>query len=189
MGIIVVNSNITLDGVVDNPTGEDGPGGGWFTAMSAADQEAWAAFEYEESLRTDAILLGRTTDAWFGQRWNERPGPWAERLNGLPKYVVSSTLTEAVWANGTVLSGDVVEEVSRLKDEVDGTIVIFGSRTLVRTLLEHGLVDELRLMIFGTLVGTGGRLLEADAAEKLRLTRSERLGDGLLYAAYDVVRD
>ncbi len=189
MGTIVVNTNMTLDGVVDNPTGEDGPGGGWFNAKSPADQEAWAAFELEEARGTDALLLGRTTDAWFGTRWNDRSGEWADRLNALPKYVVSSTVTDTVWANGTVLSGDVAESVARLKDEVDGRIVVFGSRTLVQTLLEHHLVDELRLFVFGTLVGQGGRMLEAGAPASLRLTRAERIGDALLFVAYDVLHD
>ena len=189
MGTIVVNTNMTLDGVVENPTGEDGPGGGWFNTKSAADQDAWAKFEFEESLDTDALLLGRHTDAWFGTRWNDRGGEWADRLNGLPKYVVSSTLSEPVWANGTVLSGDVAENVARLKDEIDGKIVVFGSRTLVQTLLEHELVDELRLFVFGAMVGRGGRMLEAGAPESLRLTRAERIGDSLLFVAYDVLHD
>ncbi|HEX4189826.1 MAG TPA: dihydrofolate reductase family protein [Marmoricola sp.] len=188
MGTIVVNTNMTLDGVVDNPTGEDGPGGGWFLAMSETDMAAWAKFEFGEALETDALLLGRRTDAWFAQRWNERTDEWAVRLNGLPKYVVSSTATRTAWLNGSVLSGDVVEQVSRLKDEVEGRIVVFGSRQLVQTLLEAGLVDELRLFVFGTLVGTGERLLDAGAPENLRLTRAERIGDGLLFVAYDVVR-
>lgn len=189
MGTIVVNTNMTLDGVVENPTGDDGPGGGWFSAMSETDHAAWAKFEFEEALDTDALLLGRESDAWFARRWNERTGEWAERLNGLPKYVVSSTLAETAWANGTVLRGDVAENVARLKDEVDGKIVIFGSRTLVQTLLEYELVDELRLFVFGAMVGFGGRMMEAGAPESLRLTRAERLGDGLLFVAYDVVHD
>ena len=187
MGTIVVNTNMTLDGVVENPTGADGPGGGWFNAMSAADQDAWSKFELEEAFATDALLLGRVTDAWFAQRWSDRSGDWADRLNGLPKYVVSSTLTETAWANGTVLRGDVVDDVARLKHEVDGKVAVYGSRTLVQTLLEHELVDELRLFVFGALVGRGGRMLEAGAPESLRLTRAERLGDGLLFVAYDVV--
>jgi dihydrofolate reductase len=187
MGTIVVNTNMTLDGVVENPTGEDGPGGGWFNAMSAADRDAWAKFEFQEALDTDALLLGRQTDAWFAKRWNDRSGEWADRLNRLPKYVVSSTLTQTAWANGNVLGGEVAENVARLKKEVEGKIVVFGSRTLVQTLFEHQLVDELRLFVFGALVGRGGRMLDAEAPQSLRLTRAERLGDGLLFVAYDVV--
>ncbi|MFL6062590.1 MAG: dihydrofolate reductase family protein [Marmoricola sp.] len=189
MGTIVVNTNITLDGVVDNPTGEDGPGGGWFLRWTAADQEAWSKHEFGESMQTDALLLGRATDAWFAQRWNDRKDEWADRLNGLPKYVVSSTTTQAQWHNGTILEGDVVESVSHLKETVDGTIAVFGSRTLVQTLLEHGLVDQLRLFVFPVLVATGGRLLEAGAPESLRLTHAERLGDNLQFVVYDVVQD
>jgi dihydrofolate reductase len=188
MGTIVVNTTMTLDGVVDNPTGEDGPGGGWFTSMSPGDFEAWAKFEFEQCQGHDAVLLGRRTDAWFAQRWNDRTDEWGIQLNGLPKYVVSSTLAAAAWRNGTVLRGDAVDQVTRLKEEVDGQIAVFGSRTLVQTLLEHGLVDSLQLIVFGTLVGTGGRLLEAGAPESLRLTGAERLGDNLLSVTYDVVR-
>ncbi|MCW2752747.1 MAG: deaminase/reductase, partial [Marmoricola sp.] len=151
------------------------------------DFEAWAKFE--QAQEHDAVLLGRRTDAWFAQRWNDRSDDWAARLNGLPKYVVSSSVTEAAWHNGTVLRGNVVDEVTRLKEEVDGQIVVFGSRTLVETLLEHGLVDELQLIVFGTLVGNGGRLLERGAPQSLRLTGSERLGDNLLAVSYDVVAE
>jgi dihydrofolate reductase len=189
MGTIIVNTNMTLDGVVENPTGEDGPGGGWFLTMSPADQESWAKFEFAESLGTDALLLGRESDVWFAKRWNDRNDEWADRLNSLPKFVVSSTITETAWANGTVLTGDVPDEVARLKAEFDGRIVIFGSRQLVQTLLDHDLIDELRLIVFPTLVGTGGRLLESGAPESLRLTESERLGDNLQFVAYDVVHD
>ncbi len=188
MGTIVVNTNTTLDGVVDNPTGEDGPGGGWFTSMSEVDRAAWMKYEFEASQHHAAVLLGRRTDAWFAQRWNERTDEWAEHLNALPKYVVSSGTGDAAWHNGTVLRGDVVEEVARLKAEVDGQIVIFGSRTLVQTLLDNDLIDELHLIVFGTLVGTGGRLLEAGAPETLRLTGAERLGDNLLAVTYAVAR-
>ncbi len=188
MGTIVVNTNMTLDGVVDNPTGEDGPGGGWFSSMSETDFEAWAKYEFGQCQHHDAVLLGRRSDAWFAQRWNERTDEWGTQLNALPKYVVSSTLEQTAWHNGTVLRGDVVDEVARLKQEVDGQIAIFGSRTLVQTLLDNDLVDELQLIVFGTLVGTGGRLLEAGAPESLRLTGSERLGDNLLAVTYEVVR-
>jgi dihydrofolate reductase len=188
MGTIIVNSNMTLDGVVDNPTGEDGPGGGWFTAMSPADFDAWAKFEFAEALGTDALLLGRTSDAWFGQRWNDRTDEWGTRLRDLPKFVVSSTITETVWANGTVLSGEVVEEVRRLKNGFEGRIVIFGSRQLVQALLDNDLIDELRLIIFPALVGAGGRLLEAGAPESLQLKESERLGDNLQFVAYNVIQ-
>lgn len=188
MGTIVVSTNITLDGVVDNPTGEDGPGGGWFTSMSAADREAWMKFESARCRTHDAVLVGRQTDAWFAQRWNDRTDEWAVALNALPKYVVSSTLTEAAWHNGTVLAGDLVEEVTSLKERVEGQIVVFGSHTLVQGLLDAGLVDGLELIVFGTLVGTGGRLVDGGAPESFRLIDAERVGDNLLAVTYDVVR-
>lgn len=190
MGTIIVNTNVSLDGVSEDPTGEEGfAAGGWF-AMSDGDRELWAKREFEEAMRTSALLLGRRTDVWFGTRWNDREGAWAERLRELPKYVVSSTTAETVWANGTVITGDVVEQVTRIKETVDGEIVVFGSRQLVQALLAHDLIDEFRIFVFGSVLGAGDRLFgELAGPARLRLTAAERIGDQLLYVGYDVVRD
>ena|SRR5437763_294036 len=116
--------------------------------MGDKDREAWAKLELDEALGAEALLLGRRSDEWFGARWLSRSGEWADRLNSLPKYVVSSTLQEPKWSNSTVLKGDVVNEVSKLKQELDGDIVVYASTELVHTLIEHDLADELRLMVY-----------------------------------------
>jgi dihydrofolate reductase len=167
MGKIVVSQNVSLDGVVQDPTGEEGfPRGGWFLQVHDQDREAWGEVELDEALRAEALLLGRRSDEFFGSRWPRRSGEFAERLNGLPKYVVSSTLNSPVWNNSTVLKGDVVDEVSKLKQRLDGEIVVYASRQLVRTLIEHDLVDELRLMVYPVLLGAGERLFGETSDKK-----------------------
>src|SRR5262245_8270013 len=137
MGKIVVSENVSLDGVVQDPTGEEGfTHGGWFDEFLGDDREAWAGVELAEALGADALLLGRRSDEYFGARWSSRSGDWADRLNSLPKYVVSSTVVAPVWTNSTVLKGNVVREVSKLKQEIDGEIVVYASRQLVLTLIE-----------------------------------------------------
>ena len=149
MGKIVISTNVSLDGVVQDPDGEEGFRlGGWFGQSGGKDLEQWAKIESDEALRTAALLLGRRSDEWFAARWLSRSGEWADRLNSLPKYVVSSTLEHPRWSNATVLNGDVVDEVSKLKQELDGEIVVYASYQLGRTLIEHDLVDELRLFVF-----------------------------------------
>src|SRR6516162_10716107 len=134
MGRIVVSQNVTLDGVVEDPTGEDGfRYGGWFNELGGKDREAWAELGLAEALGAEAFLLGRLSDEYLGPRWNSRSGEWADRLNSLPKYVVSSTLAEPFWTNSTVLRGDVVNDVSKLKQELEGEIVVAASRQLVHT--------------------------------------------------------
>ncbi len=124
MGKIVISTNVSLDGVVQDPDGEEGFRlGGWFGQFGGKDLEEWAKVELEEALGTEALLLGRRSDEWFATRWASRTGEWADRLNSLPKYVVSSTLQEPKWNNSTVLRGDVVSEVSKLKQELNGDIV------------------------------------------------------------------
>src|SRR5438552_9634282 len=141
MARLVVSENVSLDGVMQDPTGEEGTRhGGWFYEFVDGDQAAWAELGLAEALDASALLIGRRSDEYFGSRWNTRDGEWAERLNALPKYVVSSTLDDAVWANSTVLRGDVVTEVSQLKQQLGGEIVCNASRRLARTLLEHELV-------------------------------------------------
>jgi dihydrofolate reductase len=191
MGKIVISTNISLDGVVQDPDGQEGFNrGGWFVQDGGKDLEEWGKIEYAEALGTGALLLGRRSDEWFGARWASRPGEWADRLNSLPKYVVSSTLEEPAWTNVTVLKGDVVQEVTKLKQELDGDIVVYASYQLGRTLIEHDLVDELRLFIFPVIVGAGMRLFSETSAKKsFRLAGSRTVGNGLTFVTYEIARD
>jgi dihydrofolate reductase len=191
MGKIVISQNVSLDGVVEDPTGDEGfRHGGWFEQMGDKDREAWAKLEFDEAVRAEALLLGRRSDEYFGTRWSARSGEWADRLNSLPKYVVSSTLEDPVWDNSTVLKGDVLTEVSKLKQELDGEIVVYASRRLVHTLMEHDLVDELRLIVFPVVLGAGERLFGETSDKKLlRLVRTQTIGDGLASLTYETVRD
>jgi dihydrofolate reductase len=189
MGKIVVSQNISLDGVVQDPTGEEGfRHGGWFERSMGEDREAWAEAEFAEAQGAAALLMGRRTDAYFGPRWSSRSGAWADRLNGLPKYVVSSTRGAPAWTNATVLGGDVVGEVAALKRETTGEIVVYGSRQLVHTLMAHELVDELRLIVFPVVLGSGDRLFgESPDARSLRLIEARALGAGLAMVSYEVL--
>jgi len=191
MGKIVITTNVSLDGVVQDPDGEEGFGrGGWFVKAGGKDLEEWGKIEYAEALGTAALLLGRRSDEWFGTRWADRPGEFAARLNRLPKFVVSATLHDPRWTNVTVLKGDVIEEVTRLKQELDGDIVVYASYQLDRALIEHGLVDELRLFVFPVVVGAGERLFgETTAAVPFRLTGSRTVGSGLVLLNYELARD
>ena len=190
MGKIVISENISLDGVVQDPTGDEGfRHGGWFGQFGGKDLEEWAKVELDEALRAEALLLGRRSDEWFAARWSSRTGEWADRLNSLPKYVVSSTLEHPRWNNSTVLGGDVVAEVSKLKQELDGDIVVYASRQLARTLLEHDLVDELRLFVFPVVLGAGERLFgETSDKKPMRLLGTRTVGDGLAYLTYELAR-
>jgi dihydrofolate reductase len=196
MGKIVVSENVSLDGVVQDPTGEEGfKHGGWFFQIEANDREEWAKLELDEALGAQALLLGRRTDEWFAVRWLTRSGEWADRLNSMPKYVVSSTLDEPKWSNstafkGAVLKGDVVTEVSKLKQELAGDIVVYASTPLVHTLMEHDLVDELRLTIYPVVLGAGERLFgETSDSRPLRLVSTQTVGDGLAFLTYERVRN
>jgi dihydrofolate reductase len=186
MGKIVISENVSLDGVVQDPTGEEGfKRGGWFDRVGDEDRRAWAELELEEARAASALLLGRRSDAWFAERWTSRPGEWADRLNALPKYVVSSTLQEAEWSNGTVLKGEVPDEVAKLKQEVDGDIVVYASAPLVHTLMEHDLVDELRLTVYPVVLGAGVRLFgETAGAKPMRLVDARNLSTGLAHLTY-----
>ena len=190
MGKIVVSENVTLDGVIQDPAGDEGFRlGGWVGLIERQDREASAKFELDEALGAEALLLGRRSDEWFAARWPSRSGEWADRLNSLPKYVVSSTLVEPRWNNATVLTGDVATEVAKLKQELDGDIVVSASAQLVRTLMEHDLVDELRLMIYPVVLGAGERLFGETSDEKaVRLLATRTVGDGFAYLSYEVVR-
>jgi dihydrofolate reductase len=189
VGRIVVSENTSLDGVVEDPSGDEGfERGGWVGQIK--DRPAVGKAVLDEALGADAELYGRRTYEFLAARWPSRSGPLADRLNGLPKYVVSSTLEDPVWSNSTVLKGDVVQEVTGLKDEVAGEIVVPGSIRLVRTLLEHDLVDELRLLVFPIVIGTGERLFpETSAAKQMRLVDAEAIGDGVALLTYEPVRD
>ena len=191
MGKIVISTNVSLDGVVQDPDGEEGFRlGGWFGQFGGKDLEEWAKVEFEEALGAEALLLGRRSDEWFAARWSSRPGEWADRLNSLPKYVVSSTLEHPRWNNSTVLKGDVVTEVSKLKQELDGDIVVYASCQLVRTLMEHDLVDELRLMVYPVVLGAGERLFgETSDKKPMRLLNTRTVGDGLAFLTYELVRE
>jgi dihydrofolate reductase len=191
MGKIVVSQNISLDGVVEDPTGEQGfRHGGWFDEFMGEDRGAWAEVELAEAQGAEALLMGRGTDEYFGPRWSSRSGEWADRLNSLPKYVVSSTLEEPKWTNATVLKGEVISEVSKLKQQTDGEIVVYASRPLVRALMEHDLVDELRLIVFPVVLGAGERLFgETTDKRPLRLIATRPIGNGLAQLTYARARE
>ena len=193
MGKIVMSGpqNMSLDGVVQDPDGAEGFAlGGWFVESGGKDLEAWNQLALDEALRAEAWLLGRRSYEFFGQRWRPRSGDLADRLNGMPKFVVSATLKDPEWDNATVLTGDVVTQVSELKRRLGGEIVVPASYRLGRTLMEHGLVDELRLVVFPTLLGAGERFFgETSRKQPLRLIDTRTIGDGLVYLAYEVVRE
>ena len=193
MGKIVMGGpqNVSLDGVVQDPDGGEGFRlGGWFVEFGGKDLEEWNKVALEEALGAEAWLLGRRSYEFFGVRWQPRSGELADRLNSMPKYVVSSTLEDPKWNNSTVLKGDVVTEVSKLKRELAGEIVVPASYQLGRTLFEHGLVDELRLVVFPVVLGAGERFFgETGDKKPMRLVDSRTIGDGLTFLTYELVRD
>lgn len=191
MGKIVISTNVSLDGVVQDPDGKEGfKLGGWFGQYGGDDLEEWAKVSLDEALHTEAVLLGRRSDEWFAPRWASRSGEWADRLNSLPKYVVSSTLENPTWTNATVLKGDVVDEVTKLKQQMNGDIVVYASYQLGRTLIEHDLVDELRLVVFPVVLGAGERLFGGTSDKKpMRLVDARTIGDGLAFLTYQPIRD
>jgi dihydrofolate reductase len=189
MGKIVVSDNVSLDGVVEDPAGDEGFRlGGWVGKISDREEVNKAALD--EALGAEAWVLGRRSYEWFALRWPSRTGELADRLNSLPKYVVSSSLDDADWNNSTVLKGDVVAEVSKLKQELKGEIVVPASFQLLRTLMEHDLVDELRLKIFPVVLGAGKRLFgETSDKKPMRLVDTQTLDDGIAFLTYAPVRD
>jgi dihydrofolate reductase len=193
MGKIVMSGpqNVSLDGVVQDPDGQEGFAlGGWFIQFGDKDLEAWNKVALDDALRAEAWLLGRRSYEFFGVRWRPRNGELADRLNSMPKYVVSSTLEDPEWSNTTVLKGDAVTEVSKLKQELDGEIVVPASYQLGRTLIEHDLVDELRLVIFPVVLGAGERFFgETSNKKPMRLVDAKTIGDGLAFLTYELVRE
>ncbi len=185
MGRIVVTEFISLDGVIEDPGGaEDYKYGGWSFEIERGDEGD--QFKLDEALNADALLLGRRTYEGFADAWPSREGEFADKFNSMPKYVVSSTLKDPEWTNSTVLNGTLTEEVSKLRDEHDGDIVVHGSAQLVQALVEQGLVDELRLMVFPVVLGAGKRLFgETSDKRRLRLADSKIVGDGVAILTYE----
>ena len=189
MGKIVISEFVSLDGVTEDPAGDEGFGrGGWVGEIKGRDEVD--KVKLDEALGAEALLLGRRSYEFFAARWPSRRGDLADRLNRLPKYVVSSTLEDPGWNNSTVLEGDAVNEISKLRQELDGEIVVYGSLQLVHTLIEHDLVDELRLMIYPVLLGAGERLFgETGDKKPMRLVDTRTVGGGVALLTYAPVRD
>ncbi len=188
MGTIFISNNVTLDGVIQDPAGDEGfARGGWVGLIK--DLPELNKLALDEALRAEALLLGRRSYEWLAARWPERTGELAERLNSMPKYVVSSTLTDPAWNNSTVLEGDPADEVSKLKQELEGEILVVASFQLLRTLIEHDLVDRARLKIFPIVLGAGARLFgETSDKRPMRLIDTQTLGDGVAILTYETVQ-
>jgi dihydrofolate reductase len=184
VGRIVVTEFVSLDGVMEDPGGsENFAQGGWSFKISRGDEGD--KFKLDETFASEALLLGRVTYEGFAEAWPSRDGEFADKFNNMPKYVVSSTLDEPEWNNSTVLKGDLVEEVGKLKREHDGDIVVHGSARLVQALIEHDLVDELRLMVYPVVLGSGKRLFgDTSDGKPLRLVESKVVGDGVSILIY-----
>jgi dihydrofolate reductase len=189
MGKIVVSDNVSLDGVIQDPAGDEGfRVGGWVGQIK--DREELNRLTRDEALGTEALLLGRRSYEWFAARWRSRSGELADRINSLPKYVVSSTLEHPDWNNSTVLKGDVLNQVSKLKHELKGEVVVPASFQLVRTLMEHDLVDELRLKIYPVVLGAGERLFgETSDKKPMRLVDTQTVEGDVVFLTYELVRE
>jgi dihydrofolate reductase len=188
VGRIIVTEFVSLDGVMEDPGGsEDFKYGGWSFEFSRGDEGD--KFKLDETFDSAALLLGRATYEGFAEAWPSRDGEFADRFNSMPKYVVSSTLKNPEWTNTTVLDGDVKQAVTKLRDEIDGNIVVHGSAQLVQTLLEQDLVHEVRLMVFPVVLGAGKRIFGQTSDKKtLRLTDSKIVGDGVAILIYEPAR-
>jgi dihydrofolate reductase len=189
MGKIVKSNFVSLDGVVQDPAGNEGFRlGGWVGPLK--DRQDLSKLALDEALGAAALLLGRRSYEFLAALWPSRSGELADTLNSLPKYVVSSTLEDPDWNNSTVLKGDLVNEVSKLKQELNGEIVVPASFQLLHTLLEHDLVDELRLMIIPVVLGAGERLFgETSDMKPMRLVDSQTIDNGVAFLTYEPVRD
>jgi dihydrofolate reductase len=183
MGRIVVTEFISVDGVVEDPGGaEDYKYGGWSLEINRGEGDQ---FKVDETMASDAQLLGRVTYEEFAKAWPSRDGEFADKFNEMPKYVVSSTLENPEWTNSTVVTGDLAEAVSKLKDQYDGDIVVHGSPQLVQALIDQDLVDALHLMVFPLVLGSGKRLFGTTGDKKtLKLTDSKVVGDGVAILIY-----
>jgi dihydrofolate reductase len=184
MGRIVVTEFVSLDGVMEDPGGsENFRHGGWTFDIDRGEEGD--KFKLDETTESEALLLGRVTYEGFAEAWPSRDGDFADKFNAMPKYVVSSTLTEPSWNNSTVLNGDLAEAVSNLKQDHSGDIVVHGSAQLVQSLLESDLVDELRLMVFPVVLGSGKRLFgDTSDKKRLQLAESKTVGDGIAILVY-----
>jgi dihydrofolate reductase len=184
MGKIVVSEFVSLDGVMEDPGGAEGyEHGGWTFKYGSPEQEQW---KYDELFRADALLLGRRTYQGFAAAWPTMPGTGAygERMNSLPKYVASTTLTDMTW-NATLLKDDLADDLTRLKQEVNGDILMFGSGQLARSLHTNGLIDEYRLMVFPVVLGSGKRLYpDGGAMKTLSLIESKPFASGVVVLTY-----
>ena len=191
MGKLVMSEFVTLDGVIQDPAGNEGFRlGGWVGRVGDNVRADTDTVLLDQALGTEALLLGRRSYEFLAALWPSRSGELAERLNSLPKYVVSSTLEHPAWNNSTVLSGEVVDEVSKLKHELDGEINVIASFQLGRTLIEHDLLDELRLMVLPVVLGAGERLFgETSDTKSMRLLDTRAVGDGVAYLTYELVRE
>lgn len=191
MAKIVVFENITLDGVVQDPTGAEGfSATDWRTDLTVSDHEAWNRLILDDARTAQALLLGRRAYEFFAARYPSRTGPLADAMNNLPKYIVTSTLTDPTWNNSTILKGVVLESITQLIDTIDGEIHVYASSLLVHTLIEQNLVDELRLAVFPLMMGAGSRLFDRTddpgplTPARLHLAEARTIGDNLIHLTY-----
>ena len=189
MGRIVVTEFVSLDGVMEDPGGsENFKYGGWSFEISRGEEGD--KFKLDEAFGADALLLGRVTYEGFADAWPTRSGEFADKFNTMPKYVVSTSMDQAEWSGSTVLKGDLAKAVADVKQKHDGDIVVHGSAQLAQALLEQDLVDELRLMVFPVVLGSGKRLFgETSDKKPLQLVDSKTVGDGVAILVYRPERD
>jgi dihydrofolate reductase len=185
MGRIIVTEFISLDGVIEAPGGgEDYKHAGWTFKINRGDEGN--QFKLKETSDSEALLLGRVTYEGFAAAWPSREGEFADKFNSMPKYVVSSTLKKAEWNNSTILNGNVTEEISKLKKKLNGNIVVHGSARLVQALVANDLMDELRLMVFPVILGSGKKLFaEMNHNKSMKLITSQTVGDGVEILVYE----
>ena len=184
MGKLVVTEFVSIDGVCEDPGGsEEYEHGGWTFEYDRGEGDK---FKLDEAVDSEALLLGRRTYEGFAEAWPSREGEFADKFNSMPKYVVSKTLEQPTWNNTTVLSGELADEVARAREAVDGNIYVHGSAQLAQALLDRELVDELHLMVFPVVLGSGKRLLDGISGKKpLRLADSKTVGDGVVILVYE----